>query len=138
MVVKSCNRRFGHETLHPTKKFTSMNLVQMSCVITQTYLVLTSMEAVRGQTPYSDHTFCHFNLTFGPFHSASSAYQKSPQGMISSIYYCIFIPYKNYSQRCIHGETFSLTSTYLLLQSVNKLNSGKQSLYIFSDDKSLF
>ena len=34
MVVKRCNRRFGCETIHPTKKNTSMNLLQMSCVIT--------------------------------------------------------------------------------------------------------
>ena len=34
MVVESCNRRFGRETIHPTKKFASMNLLQMSCVIT--------------------------------------------------------------------------------------------------------
>ena len=34
MVVESCNRRFGSETIHPTKKLTSMNLLQMSCVIT--------------------------------------------------------------------------------------------------------
>ena len=34
MVVKRCNRWFGHETIHPTKKITSMNLLQMSCVIT--------------------------------------------------------------------------------------------------------
>ena len=33
-----------------------MNLMQMSFVITQAYLFLTSMEAVRGQTPYSDRT----------------------------------------------------------------------------------
>ena len=34
MVVKRCNRRFGCETIHPTQKFTSMNLLQMPCVIT--------------------------------------------------------------------------------------------------------
>ena len=33
MVVKRCNRRFGRETIHPTKQFTSMNLLQISCVI---------------------------------------------------------------------------------------------------------
>ena len=33
-------------------------------------LILTSMEAVRGQTPYSDHTLWHFNSMFGPSHSA--------------------------------------------------------------------
>ena len=34
MVAKGCNRRFGSETIHPTQKLTSMNLLQMSCVIT--------------------------------------------------------------------------------------------------------
>ena len=31
---------------------------------------LTSMEVVRGQTPYNDCTFWHFNSMFGPSHSA--------------------------------------------------------------------
>ena len=34
MVVKRWNRQFGCETIHPTQKFTSMNLLQMTCVIT--------------------------------------------------------------------------------------------------------
>ena len=34
MVVERCNRWFGCQTIHPTPKFTSMNLLQMSCVIT--------------------------------------------------------------------------------------------------------
>ena len=32
--VQSWNRWFGRQTIHPTQKFTSMNLLQMSCVIT--------------------------------------------------------------------------------------------------------
>ena len=32
--VQCCYRRFGSETSHPTQKFTSMNLLQMPCVIT--------------------------------------------------------------------------------------------------------
>ena len=59
MVVERCNRQFGRETVHPTKKFTSINLLQMSCVMIQAYLFLTSIEAVRGQTPYSDRTLWH-------------------------------------------------------------------------------
>ena len=35
MVVKRWNRQFGCETIHPTQKFTSMNLLQMTCVITR-------------------------------------------------------------------------------------------------------
>ena len=34
MVVQHCYRRFGCETIHPTKKFISMNSLQMSCMIT--------------------------------------------------------------------------------------------------------
>ena len=34
MVVERCNRRFGYETIHRTQKCISMNLLQMSCVIT--------------------------------------------------------------------------------------------------------
>ena len=49
------------ETIHPTKKFTSMNLLQMSCV-TYPYLLLTSIEAVRGQTPHSDRTLWHCGM----------------------------------------------------------------------------
>ena len=53
MYFGSCYRGFGRETVHPTQKFTSMNLLQMSCMITQAQLFLTSevMEAVRGQKP---------------------------------------------------------------------------------------
>jgi hypothetical protein len=45
------NRRFGCETIHPTENFISMNLLQMSCVITYAWSFLTSevVEAVRGQ-----------------------------------------------------------------------------------------
>ena len=32
--VQSWNIRFGHQTIHPTQKFTSMNVLQMPCVIT--------------------------------------------------------------------------------------------------------
>ena len=32
--VQSCYRRFGRETIHPTKKFILMNLLQIPCVIT--------------------------------------------------------------------------------------------------------
>ena len=35
MLVERCNRRFGCETIHPTQKFTSMNLFKMPCLITQ-------------------------------------------------------------------------------------------------------
>ena len=51
------------------KKISFMNLLPMSCVIT-------SIEAVRGQTPYSERTLWHFNSTFVPSHSAGFAYQK--------------------------------------------------------------
>ena len=34
VIVKRCHRRFGCETINPTQKFTSMNLLQMFCVIT--------------------------------------------------------------------------------------------------------
>ena len=52
------------------QKNTSMNFLQMSCVITWAYLFLTSMKAVRGQTPYSNRTLWHFNSMFDPSHSA--------------------------------------------------------------------
>ena len=35
MVVEGCNRRFGCETIHPTHKFISINVLQMSWVITR-------------------------------------------------------------------------------------------------------
>ena len=34
MVVEWWNRQFGCETIHPTQTFISMNLLQMSCMIT--------------------------------------------------------------------------------------------------------
>ena len=49
--VQSWNRRFVCETIHPTQTFTSMNLLQMYCVITWACIFLTSdvVEADRGQ-----------------------------------------------------------------------------------------
>ena len=35
VVVKHCYRRFGCETIPPTQKFISINLLQMSCMITR-------------------------------------------------------------------------------------------------------
>ena len=51
MVVERWNRRFGHQTVHSTQKFTLMNLLQMPCVMTWAWLFLTYnlMKAVRGQ-----------------------------------------------------------------------------------------
>ena len=57
MVVECWNRRFGCEIIHPTQKFTSMNLLQMSCMIIKwTWSFLTSdlMKAVRGQKHTSE------------------------------------------------------------------------------------
>ena len=34
MVVERWNRRFGCKTINHTQKFTSMNLLQMPCMIT--------------------------------------------------------------------------------------------------------
>ena len=59
MEVERWNRQFGCETIHPTQKFISMNLFQMSCVITWAWSFLTSevVEAVRGQKHHiSAHT----------------------------------------------------------------------------------
>ena len=93
-----------------------MNLLEMSCVITQAYLFLTSMEAVRGQTPQRDRTLCDFNSWFIPqrqfslqkihqemrsvmtlsIHSASISriLEPSPQGLISSLRYVEKKPYR--------------------------------------------
>ena len=51
VVVKHCYRRFGCETIPPTQKFISINLLQMSCVKTWAWSFLTYdvVEAVWGQ-----------------------------------------------------------------------------------------
>ena len=77
MVVERWNIWFGCETIHPTQKIISMNLLQMSCMITWAWSILTSevVEAVRGQKHHiSVHTLA--NSKFGSSHSASSAYQR--------------------------------------------------------------
>ena len=52
--VQCWNRRFGGEAIHPTQKFTSMNLLQMSCMIT---LTSEGVEADGGQKHHiSAHT----------------------------------------------------------------------------------
>jgi hypothetical protein len=59
MVVKDWNRQFGCETIHPTQRFPSMNLLQMPCVITWAWAFLISevVEVVRGQNIISRRTF---------------------------------------------------------------------------------
>jgi hypothetical protein len=79
MVVECCCRRFGCETIHPTQKFTSMNLLQMTFVITWAWSFLTSqvVEAVWGQKHHiSAHTLALWHSMFGLSQSASSAYQR--------------------------------------------------------------
>ena len=56
MYFGSWNGQFGCETIHPTKKFTLLNLLQMPCVITwaQSFLTSDLMKAVRGQKHSSE------------------------------------------------------------------------------------
>ena len=71
-------KRHG-QTLDLTEKFTSINLFKILWVVTWAWLFLTSLEAIRGQTLYSNSTLWHLlksNSKFGPSHNASSAYQK--------------------------------------------------------------
>ena len=69
------NRLFGCETIRPTQKPTSMNLLQMSCMITWAWSFLTSkvVEAVKGQ---KHHFSWHFDIKLGSSLSAGSAYQR--------------------------------------------------------------
>ena len=65
MVVECYYRWFVCDTIHPTQKLTSMNLLQMPCVITWVCSILTSevAEAFRGQ---KHHILMRtFNSTFG-------------------------------------------------------------------------
>ena len=52
MVVERGYRQFGCETIHPTQKLTSMNLLQMPCVMTWAWTFLTTevVESVKGQS----------------------------------------------------------------------------------------
>ena len=111
-MVECCNRRFGCETIHSAQKFTSMNLLQLSCVITWAWSFLTSevVEAVRGQKRhFLAHTLalllntrfipqCQFYQIFTkkwdqlwPSASFQPSYleilEPSPQGLISSYQY---------------------------------------------------
>ena len=76
MVVKSWKKQHHGRTIYPTEKFTWMNLFKILWVVKWAWLFLTSMEAVRCQTAYSNCTLWHFNLTFSSSHSASTANQK--------------------------------------------------------------
>ena len=49
MVVECWNRQHHGQTIHPTEKFTSMNLYKIIEVVTWAWLLLTSMEAAKGQ-----------------------------------------------------------------------------------------
>ena len=48
MVVQCCYRWFGCETIHPTQKFTSMNLLQMPCVITYLGMIIFDLQGYGG------------------------------------------------------------------------------------------
>ena len=67
MVVQRWNRQFGCETIHPTQKFTSMNLFKMPCLITQSWSFLISevVEAVRGQKHHILHTIASMPSLLG-------------------------------------------------------------------------
>ena len=101
-----CNRHNNGKTIYSTENFISMNLLQMSCLITRAWSFLTSkvVEAVWGQKHHILTHTLHFNSTSCSSLSASSAYQRftkkcdvlwhsasisrilepSPQGLISS------------------------------------------------------
>ena len=53
---QSWNRRHNGQTIHPIEKLISMNLFKILCVVTWTWLFLSSMvmEAVRDQKRYSE------------------------------------------------------------------------------------
>ena len=56
LVVKGWNRQHHSQTIHPTEKFTSMNLYKIIGVVTWAWLFLSSTEVARGQTPYNNRT----------------------------------------------------------------------------------
>ena len=56
--VQCWNRRFGCETIHPTQKLTSMNLLHMSCVITLAWSFLTT-EVVEADGGHKHHISAH-------------------------------------------------------------------------------
>ena len=134
MVVERWNRRFGCETIHPTQKFTSMNLLQMPCVITWAWSFLTSevVETVRGQKHHiSTHTLA-FDSMFSASHSANSAYQRfkkwdqlwlsasisrilepSPQGLFFSFIYCDECIINLTFLKIMWGRTISFKSIFL-------------------------
>ena len=70
MVVERCNRQFGCETIHLTQKFTTMNLLQMPCVITchNHFLIFEVVKAIRGQKHHIlTHTLAlYLNFQFIP------------------------------------------------------------------------
>ena len=68
------NRQHHSQTIHPAENFISINLFNKFCVVIWECLYLTSMvmEAVRGQTHYSEHTLWHSNSMFGSSYSAIS------------------------------------------------------------------
>ena len=61
MVVERCNRQFGGETIHPTKK-NYFNEFVANVLRDNIGILITSIEAVRGQTPYSDCTLWHCGI----------------------------------------------------------------------------
>ena len=67
MVFKHCYRQFGCETILTTQNFPSMNLSQMSCVITCSWSFLTSevWRLIEAKKIIYWSTLWHFNSMFG-------------------------------------------------------------------------
>ena len=63
--IVSWKRQHHGQSIHPTEKFTSMNLYKILWIVKWAWLFLTFMEAVRGQTQYSDCTLwqCRMDRT---------------------------------------------------------------------------
>ena len=78
MVIKRCNGRFGCETINPTQKFTSMNLLQMFWVITWSWSFWPMRLRRLREAKYIRHwrTRWHFNSSFHSSLSARCAYQR--------------------------------------------------------------
>ena len=69
MYFGYCHIQHHTQTIHPKENFISMNLLQMSCVITWalSFLTFEVVEAVRGQKHVSVHTLAlKLNVQFIP------------------------------------------------------------------------
>ena len=120
MYFGCCHIQHHIQTIHSTEIFISMNLLQMSCVITWAWSFLTSesWRLLEAKNIISWCTLWHFNSRFGSSHSDSSAYQRFNQKW-DQLWLSV---HSAYISRILEPRPQGLISSVLIIVSQQKIS----------------